>query len=458
LKGKTAPVVYDYSYLMSDNIGGNGVSTGDIETLIPELEKIRKWLTSGGGPAFIRAIPEGAELNGLRAFASGIPSHYPNLIVAGIGGSSLGARAGTSALKYSKRASPSLNVFFMDNSDPESVHQLLHENDPKESLYCVVSKSGATLETMSQFFIIKDFLLKKLGSGGYQERVMIVTDPDRGFLRSAAGSHGLLSWSVPPGVGGRFTVLTNVGLVPMALNGIDVEMLAEGANWARKMLFETPAAKSLPLLAAATKFILYSKKKKDVIVLMPYSDSLKAFGEWFLQLWAESLGKKKADGSHTGQTACLAIGAVDQHSQLQLYAEGPDNRALFFIMPEHFRRDIIIPSLFRNREEGKILGGKSLAKVFALEKMTTEASLAARGRPSATYAIKEINPFTIGALFYILEVETVVFGKLAGIDPFDQPGVELMKQFCLGALGKEEFAGRKKEFSGIVKRKKEHKI
>jgi glucose-6-phosphate isomerase len=260
---------------------------------------------------------------------------------------------------------------------------------------------------MSQFLIIRDLLKKKLGGRKEKDHLVLTTDPQQGVLRKIAQGEQFQSFEIPTLLGGRFSVLSAVGLLPAAMCGIDVEELLAGAReMARRCttpsLWENPA-----YLSAGLSFLSYKQKKKNIRVIMPYVDALKGMGEWFGQLWAESLGKRVTDKGRevwNGQTPVTALGATDQHSQLQLYMEGPGDKVFSFLGVKHYSSLMPLPKLYPKLEELGYLGGHSLNKLIHTEMEATRLTLARNGRPSLTITLPKINPFTIGQLIFLWEL------------------------------------------------------
>jgi glucose-6-phosphate isomerase len=340
---------------------------------------------------------------------------------------------------------PRLQV--LDNVDPETIAALLDRLDLSRSLFIVTSKSGGTAETMSQFLIVHDSLAK--AGLLIEDHVVFVTDPAQGALRPLAQQLQLPALDIPPSVGGRFSVLTPVGTLPAALIGIDVAKLLEGAaDMAARCdsarLSENPAG-----VYASLQWLADTRHSKVINVLMPYSDPLRDFADWFVQLWAESLGKHLPDGSSVGQTPLAALGATDQHSQVQLFMEGPKNKVVTFIAVEQRGTDVTIPYGFKEVKELGYLGGHSLAELIGIEQRATAGALAKRGRPNLTIHLERVDEWHIGGLIMLLELATAYAGQLYGIDAFNQPGVELGKQFAYALLGRPGADDAKKEWDSL---------
>lgn len=366
-----------------------------------------------------------------------------DVLLLGIGGSALGPVALRTALRApgwnqldekARGGAPRLHV--LDNVDPATIAALLDRLDLGGTLVIVTSKSGGTAETMSQYLVVRERLHTTLGREALSRHLVFVTDPAKGALRPIAAAEGIPALDIPPSVGGRFSVLSPVGLLPAALIGIDVRAMLEGAGeMARRC--DTPELAANPAgIFAALQYLADTGNDRPIQVLMPYSDALRDFAAWFVQLWAESLGKQRADGQHVGPTPIAALGATDQHSQVQLFMEGPADKTVTFIAVREHPRDVDIPALHANVPELAYLGGHSLAELIDIEQRATAGALARRGRPNMTLTMDRVDAAHVGALIMLLEYATALAGELYGIDAFNQPGVELGKQFAYAMMGR----------------------
>ena len=364
---------------------------------------------------------------------------FTHQIVFGIGGSSLGARA---ILETATPRPPGLVTHFSENIDPVSFAQTLDQVDLEHTLLVVITKSGSTIETMSTFWIAYHKLIDLVGQARADQQVVAITDPKAGSLRALAQTQGFQSFEVPPNVGGRFSVLTPVGLVPLALAGYDIEGLLEGASKAKDAL-----KASGPVLRAAAELVALNQDRGLAqVVMMSYCDRLDSLVDWFRQLWAESLGKRldrQGRVVHTGITPIKALGVVDQHSQVQLYVEGPLDKSFIFLEVESFESDFTVP---RSMPAGlDHLSGKTLSQLLGAELVGTRHALSHAGRPLSRWIFDSLRPQAIGAFILAWEHLTALGGELLDVDAFDQPGVELGKRIAHGLLGKaahlEEAAG-----------------
>ena len=387
-------------------------------------------------------------------FSAAARGSYDDVVILGIGGSALGPIALRTALRPSgwnmldekaRGGFPRLQV--LDNVDPETIAALLDRLQLARTLFIVTSKSGGTAETMAQFLIVHDRIVAaKLDM---TKQMVFVTDPKQGALRPLAERLRVPALDIPPSVGGRFSVLTPVGTLPAALIGIDVKSLLAGAGeMARRC--ENPELGTNPAgVYALLQWLADTQLKKSVAVFMPYSDPLRDFAAWFVQLWAESLGKKRADGSSVGSTPIAALGATDQHAQVQLFMEGPADKTVTFVAVKERRTDVKIPAAFADVRELGYLAGHTLAELIDIEQRATAGALARRERPNMTIHLDRVDAAHVGELMMFLEIATAYAGQLYGIDAFNQPGVELGKQFAYALLGRPGADAAKKEWDSL---------
>ena len=378
-----------------------------------------------------------------------------DVVVLGIGGSALGPIALRTALRApqwnllddaAREGNPRLHV--LDNVDPANISALLARLDLRRSLFVVTSKSGGTAETMAQYLIIRARLTEALGDAKAKERLVFVTDPEKGALRAIARAENVTALDIPSNVGGRFSVLTPVGILPAALVGIDTADLLDGAADMRTRCASSVIGKNIAGAYAALQFIADQRHGRHIHVLMPYSDALRDMADWFVQLWAESLGKHRTKGdAGVGPTPLGALGATDQHSKVQLFMEGPPDKTVTFVSVDVGSVDVEIPRLHQNIPELAYLGGHRLSELLDIERRATAGALARRGRPNMTLAMDRVDGWHVGSLLMFLEMATAYAGQLYGVNAFDQPGVELGKQFTYAMLGRADAEQARKEWS-----------
>jgi len=454
-------IVLDYNNMLAPRLGGgHGVDPARLDAL---AERFREAHADArrrrdSGELGFYALPDEAEtVHAIEAFAEGVGQTFSNVVVLGIGGSALGTIALRTALLHPlwNELSDDEREFFprlyvLDNVDPATIGPFLDRLDVRRTLFNVVSKSGGTAETMSQYLIVRDRLQQALGDG-YVRHLLFTTDPKKGVLREIADAEGIATLPIPPTVGGRFSVLSAVGLLPAAMVGIDVSALLAGAAAMRDRC-EGDALRSNPAgVFGALQYLADTEKGANVQVMMPYSDPLKDVADWFRQLWAESLGKAKTragDEVFVGPTPVKALGATDQHSQVQEYVEGPFDKTITFLAARERPVDVSIPRLHAELAELGYLGGRTLGELLDTERLATEAALAKRGRMSMTLELPRVDAHSLGGLFMLLQIATVYAGFFYGVDPMDQPGVELGKQLTYGIMGRKGYEEAKEEWDG----------
>lgn len=359
---------------------------------------------------------------------------FEDLIVIGIGGSNLGAMAVGQALAYGGRKRAGSRLHFVDNVDPDYLHDLLAAFDADRTAVIAISKSGGTLETATQYLVVRAWLQARLGQARARQHQWIVTDPELGWLRALARAEGLPALPVPPKVGGRYSVLTPVGLLPLAAHGVDARALLAGAR-ANAVRCTRPEWNENPALElAALYYLLDVANGKRLSILMPYVNSLKVFGDWYRQLWAESLGKRRADGSAAGTLPVTALGAVDQHSQLQMYLESPHDKFFSFLALDRWSHTVPIPLSEADAKSFPYLPGKTLNDVITAEFLATRDVITEYGHPNLTVHLPVLNAHTLGQLLDLYQRVTVYAGLLYGVDPLDQPAVETGKRLAVKHL------------------------
>ncbi len=434
-------VSVDISNVFSDVIGEHGIDRDELSGLTQQLESIKRDVDGkhAAGKLPFLDLPK-QDIADIERYSAGIRNEFDTFVVVGIGGSALGNIANQSALRHAyhddlpaeKRGGLRLEV--PDNVDPDRLANLFDVLDLSRTVFNVITKSGSTAETTSTFLVIKNRLEHdpKIGKN-WTKHVVITTDPEKGDLRDLAKTWKLPAFDIPAGVGGRFSVLTPVGLLSAAATGIDIGELLRGAGDMAERIRSTPVSENPAYVSAAIHYLLYHHNApKRMAVMMPYSHRLRDVADWFRQLWAESLGKEVDLSGNTvnvGPTPVKALGATDQHSQVQLYAEGPNDKLYSFVAVDRFDTDIEFP------EDGDLarynafnyFAGKTMGELLNYEREATTLALTRKGRPNLTINVPEVRPYTVGQLYMLLEVQTVVAGALFGIDPFDQPGVEAGK-------------------------------
>ncbi|MBN1945419.1 MAG: hypothetical protein JW797_07050 [Bradymonadales bacterium] len=414
-----------------------GIRLEDLRALEPELSSLVAAMDSGwrSGSLPFLGLPD-VDPEPLLDLARQARQRFDRLVVLGIGGSSLGARAVLDAVGSKEPGHPA--VWFNENVDPDDFRQMMEALDWERTQFNVITKSGSTIETLSGMFIVLEELEKRFGEGGARERIVVTTDPETGPLRAFARERGFTALQVPPGVGGRYSVLCPVGLYPCAFGGVDVAALLSGAARARERCL-SPVLMDNPAALFAGLQVLHYRSNRPIVVFMPYATALGALAEWFCQLWAESLGKRRGE-ELVGPTPLRALGVTDQHSQLQLYMEGPRDKNVVLVEVKQFRRSVRVPMLQGASEAIAHLGGKDLGEILQAELQGTQQALIEVGCPTSNLRLSSLTPGSLGALLMMLEVATPLAGGLLGVNPYDQPGVELGKRYAHGLLGRAKEA------------------
>jgi len=432
----------DIARARSTSVGPeHGVTPTELREILPRVDDARgilHQLREKKKYGFWDLYKDDVMFNGVRAVAHPFIEHgFDNLVIMGIGGSALGMTALVSALRpkfynlLTKRGRKGFpRVFVMDNIDPVSFHEMMRLCKPAKTLYNVISKSGDTAEPMSQLMIVLDSLEKKLGADKVKDHLVVTTNPRgtaKSLLHPVADEYGLKEFEVPRNVGGRFSVFSPVGMFPAAMLGMDLDAFREGCaamdvRCQSEVLKENPA-----FLRAAVHYLADTQKGKSMSVMMPYADGLYDVADWYRQIWAESLGKRLSlDGEEVfaGQTPIKALGATDQHSQIQLYREGPNDKLINILEVRRFAKTTKIPQSLGGIDELGYLRGSTMNKLMAAELKGTVEALTVSQRPVIRTTLPRVNEHSIAQLLYMLEVETVMAGRLYNVDAFDQPGVE----------------------------------
>jgi glucose-6-phosphate isomerase len=448
----------------------DGVTENELKDLAPRIKQLYQQQLDErkAGKLRYRDLPADSDmLDAVQREVEHFRDRCDVLVVLGIGGSALGNIALHHALNpytYNlmsdrQRAGPQL--FALDNVDPDQIKSVIDLITPKlkKTIVNVISKSGETAETASQFILFRDLLEKKLGKK-YKEHILATTDPKGGTLREICNQEGYRTLEVPEGVGGRFSVLSAVGLFSAGICGIDIDALLEGAAAMDKRLKEPDLLKNPAALIAAISYLL-DRKGKHISVMMPYATSLCYLGDWFRQLWAESLGKQSdlaGKQVFAGQTPIKALGTTDQHSQVQLYREGPNDKLITFLEVERFAQKLAIPESMKSVEALSYLSGKNFQTLINTEKRATEYALLESKRPTMTVLFPQITPETVGQFLYLYEVAVSFMGGLYHINTYDQPAVQLGKDATYALMGKPGFADLARKIESVAKRDKKYLV
>ena len=405
----------------------SGVERNDLARHAVALSGALRALDESPGGGFLRVVHDRRSLRAIQAYVRARPARLTDVLQLGIGGSSLGAQALCAALLHPRHNQTvgrgGLRYHLPDNVDPESFGALLESLNPATTLVHVVSKSGATLEPAAQMYA----LLDAFRAGGRRfspRRNFVATTGAKGLLRDWAEDEGVPIFDFPDEVAGRYSVFTSSGLLVPALCGVPVARVLAGAREMDARCRADGMAGPAGLLAALHHHH-DTERGRHVHVELIYSDALQLCGDWFRQIWAESLGKQGR-----GPTPITARGTTDQHSQIQLYVEGPDDKFYTLVRVTRPRRSVRIA---RDAKPG-VLAGKQMAAVFQAEAQGTAEALVAAGRPLVELTLPRVTPAAVGELLMLQQLQTALAGALYRVDPFTQPGVEAGKRAAMRIL------------------------
>ena len=436
----------DFNNMLDTAVGEHGITMAEVEEAAKKVPAVHAAMNAKKDQMAWRALPYNQDRIAKDITEKGqwINDHFENFVVLGIGGSALGSKA----LFTGTKQRGGCRFYVVDNVDPDGISALFDIIDPAETCFHVITKSGNTVETMSQFMVILGMLKNVIGDD-FMTNIVLTTDKETGILKKIADAYNMNPYIVPDGVGGRFSVLCPVGLVSAAVLGLDLQMLFEGAKKADEQctkadLYENPAYMYALLQTVAMK------KGANISVMMPYADGLANMAEWYAQLWAESLGTEvDLDGKvvHAGQTPVRALGVTDQHSQIQLYTEGPFDKVITFVGVENFDTTITIPKPPIDMMDASYLEGQTLNKLIASELKATEYAVTQAGKMNMMITLDYLEPVQLAEFFFFLEMATAAAGEFLGINAFDQPGVEAGKIATFALMGREGYEDKAKELS-----------
>jgi glucose-6-phosphate isomerase len=466
-------IKFDFNNMFSVNLGGkHGVDDADILEIAPLAKKAHEHLTAVLNDKNSRInlslewtmlpLQDEKFIQELQKLGNEIAKKYENVISLGIGGSYLGLKAAQDAL-----VEPYYNDFILkskrpriyfegNNLDPDTLSVLLKNLNPKKTFVIVISKSGETSETKAAFTVVENWLKKAVGKN-YGRQIIAITDPEGGSLRKRVALEqkkdplSFRSFPLMKGVGGRFSEL-NMGLLHLAIIGVKIKEVLAGAKEMGDICSQADYTKNPAYMYALLHTILYKKKGKPIAIMMPFSETLKSSADWYVQLLAESLGKKygrkiqrlsngaeewlrdKDKVVNVGRTPIPCRGTNDLHSIQQNNTEGQNDKVITFIRVEKFRRDLKVPG------KGDILSGKPFSELIKLAQEATEWALSRESRPNCAIIMPEVSAYYWGALLFFFEMATAFEGELLDINAFDQPGVEGYKNYMYYKLGKPGIA------------------
>ncbi len=453
-------IQFDFSNVMETNIGStHGLRLDELESLTilgKEIQQDLREKAKSNELGFYNLPYQDELVNEITQYAEHVRKRFTHYVHIGIGGSALGPIAVHTALRDSHyNLSESPKIFFPDNVDPDWLEELTRHIDVSKTLFHVVSKSGGTAETAATTLYFMDFLVKELDENFYKNLVF-TTDPVDGLLNQIAREYPIKCFRIPPGVGGRFSVFTPVGLVPAAIAGINIKKLLAGAADMAKRC-DTDDLMHNPAFLFAAIHYRYMQREKNISVMMPYSNKLRDLADWYCQLWAESLGKRfniNKEKVETGQTPVKALGATDQHSQIQLYVEGPNDKVVTFLEVESFKNNAPLTNHFTYIPEFDYLNGKTLGQLLNAEKSATELALTNNERPNLTIKFSDVSEENVGAYLFLLEAATAFAGGLLNINAFNQPGVEEGKIATYALMERKGYEQKKQQIETLLAKKK----
>ncbi|MEL7474198.1 MAG: glucose-6-phosphate isomerase [Planctomycetota bacterium] len=454
----------DYANCLAPRIGEHGLDPARLEPgsdLTLAADRLTERLETSRGTGWerwrelARTPLRDEHVGAVRRVVETCQGRFDNLVVLGIGGSALGNIALHAALNspthnlLTDGNRPGPRVFVVDNVDPRQFSAVLDvcrgssNGSLDRTLFNVISKSGETAETAAQFMIVRDMLTRELGDV-HRDHVVAVTDPAKGTMRTLCDDAGYATLPVPEGVGGRFSVLSPVGLYSAAMTGIDLDALLAGADAMDRRCGNRDLSQNPAALLATLLVELASRKGKNNHVIMPYANGLYLLADWFRQLWAESLGKRvdlDGDQVFAGYTPIKALGATDQHSQVQLYREGPNDKVFGLIDVESFgEADGIAMPRGMGVEALEYLEGRSMRELLRAEKRATEYALVESQRPNFTIRMPKVDAHHVGEFIMLWQIATAYAGLMLNIDAYNQPAVETGKQATFGLMGREGYA------------------
>ncbi len=451
--------IYDYTNLLSERIGKeNGINLEDLNKIQDKIDDAFDTVFSNPTLEH-KCVCENldtVDLSKIKSLAKDIRGNFENFIVLGIGGSSLGSdalftalsKSGYNLLPADKRNGP--RFFVVDSIAPDIFIDLINNLDLTKTMFCVVSKSGKTTETMTQFFYTQKRCEELLGES-WKEHFVVLTDETDNFLNNFALEHNLKVMYIPTLLGGRYSVLSAVGLLPAAVMGYDIDAIIAGAKSMLAQSQNRNVLENAPLLSAVLNYLNYQNGKK-ISILIPYTDKLNMFDDWYCQLWGESIGRdldkdgnKLCGDARVGQTPIQVTGPSVQHSQFQLYLEGLDDKVITFIGVNNYATDDNLPKNLDKLFGEHVTDGRTFGDLLGIERMASTEALVQYSKPSETILIDHIDEEGMGKLFMFFMLKMMFSGALLGINPFGQPAVESIKKGVANMLkGQEVFQSRNK--------------
>ena len=421
----------DHRNCLSDVVGPeHGITTSDMDGYLGAYAHHCRAFEQREKHAWLDLPEDQSGIDAIKAFVASRKGTFRSLMVIGMGGSSLGAHALHEFLRtYHHTPEREIDFRCMDNSDPSRLLRCMSGLRAQETLTIVVSKSGNTLETLALASIVVQWY--RDSSVDLSFGMVAISEDNGGSLKRFVDQTGMKLITMPKAVGGRFSVLSSVGMLPAALLGFDIDAILQGAASQRDAALASDGFGNPAYLAALIHVHLMTKRNKRVSVFMPYASRLYAFGLWYAQLWCESLGKARDLDKRfvqAGQSVCVAPGATSQHSQLQLYLEGPNDKLITLVKVNRFETEMTFPSEMPfDNEASEFLAGRSVVDLIHMQLEGTREALSEMGRPNLQIEVPEFSAQALGAMFMHFEMQTAFAGMLLNINPYDQPSVETGK-------------------------------
>ena len=464
---KTMKIRIDYNNMMEGTLGERGISDKAFNDMADKAKAAFEAVEAGKGKNMMgwTDLPynQDAIVEDILQTAKDIRKNYEYFVVLGIGGSALGPIATFQAINHlhyndlPKRLRKGPKFYVEDNVDPERMAALLDVIDIKKTMFNVITKSGSTSETMTQYLIISSMLKEKLGDEA-KNHIIATTSVATGNLIKIAKAEGYKTFYIPDGVGGRFSELCPVGLLAAAVTGVDIKGMLLGARFMDEQC-NSASLKKNPALILATLQVIAMEQGKNIGVMMPYADGLKYIADWYCQLWAESLGKnEELDGTpcNKGQTPVKSLGVTDQHSQVQLYTAGPFDKVITFIGVDEYRKEVKIPEGCKEFPNVNFLCGHTMNELIQAERMATEYAITKAGKQNYTIMLPTLNEYTLGQLMYLFMLQTAYAGAMINIDTFNQPGVEEGKNATYALLGRPGYDEKRAELANAPQKQNKY--
>ena len=441
----------DYTNCLAESIGAtHGLTKSEVDTLVAKFPKHHEnidELRANGESGFFDLPYQ--DLGEVKALLKKHHGKWDNLVVLSIGGSALAVKSLLHALGHgfanhlegkARKGAP--RVFFADNPDPRYLSDLFEVIDAKKTLFHVISRTGATVETLAGFLWLQDLLKKKCGKGALTAQVVIATDREKGGFAEIAKQEKIDVLHTPANLAGRFAALGACALFPAGLCGIDVAALLAGAAAMDTRCRHGDPLKNPAYMHSLVHYLLTRKRRKTIHATYAFSNRLYSIAEWYGHLCSVSLGKmlnRKGKAVHVGPSPVSALGSFDQHGQMQLYAEGPFDKVVTFLTVKDHGAKIVSPAAYPKLEQVAYVGNADFATLLDHAQIGAEQAITASGRPNLAIILDRVDEGSIGGLYYLLQLSTTMSAELYGIDPFDQPGVEHDKQAAYAQLGRSGF-------------------